>query len=74
MRLSQAPAGRSLVVVRVDGDDPLARRLYSLGFQPGTAVDRLHRAPFGGAAAYRVLGHRVALRDDEANRVVVGDA
>lgn len=67
--LSDLPAGTGGYVEGVEGDDPLARRLWDLGFWPGTPVEVVRRAPFGGPSQYRMRGYRLALRRDEAARI-----
>ena len=67
--LSDLPAGSEGLVEGVEGDDPLARRLWDMGFWPGTAVQVVRHAPFGGPTQYRMRGYRLVLRRDEAARV-----
>lgn len=58
-------------VVRVEGDDAIARRLSDLGFWPGTEVELVRRAPLGDPIQLSLRGFRLALRKSEARRVVV---
>lgn len=67
--LSDLPAGSEGFVTGVEGDDPVAQRLSDLGFWPGTPVEVVRRAPFGGPSQYRMRGYRLALRRDEAARI-----
>lgn len=55
----------------VEGEDALAARLRDLGLLPGTVVRLAARAPFGGPLLFRLRGYRLALRRDEALRVLV---
>ncbi len=64
-------AGASAVVRGVEGEDALAGRLRDLGFWPGTAVEVVRQALFGGPVEYRLRGYRIALRRNEAARIVV---
>ena len=70
-RLSPGTEGR---ILRVEGDDALARRLADLGFWPGTAVHAIRRAPWGDPTEYLLRGYRIALRRREATRVVIAAA
>lgn len=63
--------GEVVVVVRVEGDDAIARRLVDLGFWSGTEVTVLRRAPLADPTVYRLSGYRLALRRNEAARVIV---
>lgn len=58
-------------VVRVDGADALAHRLEAHGLWPGTVVSVVRRAPLGGPLQLRLRGFRLALRQSEAQRVLV---
>ena len=69
--LSDLPTGCEGLVEGVDGDDPLAQRLWDMGFWPGTPVQVVRHAPFGGPAQYRMRGYRLVLRRDEAARIRV---
>ena len=69
--LGDLPAGCEGRVLGVDGNDPLAQRLWDLGFWPGTHIQVVRRAPFGGPTQCRMRGYRLALRRDEAARVRV---
>ena len=57
-------------VVRVDGDDALARRLSAQGLWPGTRVRLVTKALGGDPLLFHVQGFRLALRHEEALRVV----
>lgn len=63
--------GGDAVVVAVDGDDDLGRRLAAVGFWPGVRVRCMHRAFGGDPLLFRLHGYRLALRRDEADRVRV---
>lgn len=56
-------------VLTVDGDDAASQRLRELGFTPGTEVDFVRRAPFGGPLVVQLRGYQLALRPAEARRV-----
>lgn len=71
MTLDQLPTRATGTVVKVDGDDAIARRLHDLGFWPGTAVELVRKAPFGDPLQFALRGFRLALRRREARRVIV---
>jgi ferrous iron transport protein A len=72
--LDMLPPGAVASVVRVAGEDPIARRLSDLGFWPGTLVQVVRRAPLGDPVQYALRGYRLALRRAEAGRVLVRPA
>ncbi len=71
-RLSELqPGGRATVI----GLSPQVRglprdRLLDLGFVPGTVVEIALRAPSGDPIAYRVRGAVIALRREQADRIL----
>lgn len=69
--LAGVAAGGRAMILGLIGDRGLTQRLTDLGFWPGTTVEVVCGAPFGGAAVYRLRGYRVALRSDEAACVEV---
>lgn len=50
------------------------RRLMELGFIPGAAVTALQKAPFGGVAAYEIMGTVIALRPEDARQIQICSA
>ena len=72
--LTATVRGRRYIVVAVDGDDTLARRLVASGLWPGALFERLGQAPFGDPLLVRLHGYRLALRAREAARVRVAEA
>lgn len=69
--LDKLPPGAVARVLRLLGDDPIARRLSDLGFWPGTDVHVVRRAPLGDPVQYALRGYQLALRRAEAGRVIV---
>ena len=61
-------------VVAVDGGDALAQRLVDHGLWPGASVELLTTAPLGDPLLFRLHGFRLALRREEALRVLVAPA
>ncbi|MBM3780324.1 MAG: metal-dependent transcriptional regulator [Acidobacteria bacterium] len=71
--LSEWPAGQPAAIVALDTACRgfLRRRLLDLGFTPGTSIAP-DLAPFAGdPRAYRLRGTTIALRRDQARRVLV---
>lgn len=71
IRLCCLPRGVAATVVAVEGGDEVAGRLADLGLVPGTRLEMLTVAPLGDPMLFRLLGYRLALRRDEAERVLV---
>ena len=63
--------GESGVVCRIGLDGAIARRLTELGLIVGTKVRCLQKSPSGNPVAYGIRGAVVALRQEDAARVLV---
>jgi len=59
------------VVVNIDDQGPIGRRLLDLGMAPSTPVKMLRRAPMGDPAVYELRGYRLCLRRSESSRICV---
>lgn len=71
LTLADLPRLRAARVVRVEGHDFAAERLFALGFTPGTEVRFERRAPFHGPLVVWARGAMICLRPKEARRIVV---
>jgi len=60
-------------VVRAVAPDTAGRRLMDLGFVPGTRVRVLRTSPLGDPRAYLVRGAVIALRREDAARILVSE-
>jgi ferrous iron transport protein A len=69
--LSRLAPGQCALVATVDGTSPIGRRLFDLGFRPGTRLRVIRRAPFGDPTTYELRGSRFCLRRSEADRIGV---
>lgn len=64
------PLGTSAVVSCLDAKGRSLRHMEDLGFIPGVCVKALHRAPAGDPTAYTVMGAVIALRREDASRIL----
>lgn len=69
--LHYLPVGNYGRVQRLTAFGLLRRRLLDLGFVPGAEVAVIRKAPFGDPTAYLVRGAMVALRQEEADFILV---
>jgi ferrous iron transport protein A len=66
------PGNSGVIVDLCDSADPAtARRLFDLGFAPGTSIEVLRRAPMADPVVYRVAGYEIALRRAQARCIQV---
>lgn len=68
MALSEIKLGADVTVLGIMGD---ALRLMELGFTRGAQVRALFHSPFGDPVAYLVRGAVLALRKEDADRIIV---
>jgi ferrous iron transport protein A len=52
-------------------DQALACRLTSMGVLPGTRIEMIRKAPFGAAFYLKIDGVRMALREEEAAKILL---
>ena len=71
VELGKARVGQRLRVVGIAGDDLLAQRLRASGLWDGTEIELLGKATFGDPLLFKLHGFRLALRGNEAERVLV---
>ncbi|MGH7335995.1 MAG: FeoA family protein [Myxococcota bacterium] len=69
--LSRLAPGQCAEVMSVDGSSAIGRRLFALGFRPGTRLRVIRRAPLGDPTTYELRGSRFCLRRAEAEQIAV---
>jgi ferrous iron transport protein A len=63
--------GESGVIVRLDGDHGIKRRLMELGLVPGTIVEVVRLAPLGDPVELRLREIHLSIRRSEAAHIHV---
>ena len=63
--------GEYAVIDKVDCEQLMERRLADIGFAKGSEIRCLFRSAGGDPAAYRICGTVVALRREDAEKIVV---
>lgn len=58
----------------IAGTDGISHRLAELGFTPGQTVEMVRFAPLGDPMQIRIRGFQLALRRQEAKRVLLSNA
>ena len=69
--LSGLAEGRDAQVQEVCVYGGIRRRLQDLGFIPGARVACIQRSPLGDPTAYSIRGAVVALRAQDASKIIV---
>ena len=69
--LSSLPLGKKAVVKALTSDGINRRRMLDLGLITDTEVEALQKSPSGDPIAYQIRGAVIALRSEEASRILV---
>ena len=72
--LDDLSPGEAGVIVSLDGDTSITRRLMELGLVPGTPVEVVRRAPLGDPVELRLRQVHLSIRRSEAAHIHVASA
>lgn len=70
-RLNNLAVGEQGEVLSLAAHGQERRRMLDLGLIPGTVVAALHRAPQGDPVAYFIRGTVIALRAEDAAKILI---
>jgi len=71
MKLSELSLNDLATVVKVIGQDAIARRLVDMGVVPNQQVRIVRVAPLGDPIQIKIMNYNLAIRKSEANRIIV---
>ncbi|NLX78194.1 MAG: ferrous iron transport protein A [Clostridiaceae bacterium] len=69
--LNCLPVGKKAKVKLLRSDGIIRRRMLDLGLIPDTVVEAIQKSPSGDPTAYYIRGAVMALRSEEAGRILV---
>ncbi len=69
--LSVLPLGKKAKVKALTADGAMRRRMLDLGLISDTEVEALQKSPSGDPVAYYFRGAVIALRSEEASKILV---
>lgn len=69
--LRQLKEGQKAVILDIQAEGEMGRRIRDMGLIPGTTVEMMGAAPLRDPVALRVSGVTLALRNKEADYVTV---
>lgn len=69
--LSQLPNGASGRVASLSAQGLIRRHLLDLGLVAGSRVEVIRRSPAGDPAAFNIRGAIIALRNEDANQILI---
>ena len=71
MNLSDVKTGERAVIIKVNGHGGFRKRLIEMGFIQGKTVRVILNAPLKDPIEYEILGYKVSLRREEAEKIDV---
>jgi ferrous iron transport protein A len=71
MTLADIKSDKTVQIVGLEGDDASKRRLMALGIVRGKDISLETLAPFGDPRIYSILGYRLTIRNDDAQKILV---
>ncbi|HHW30626.1 MAG TPA: ferrous iron transport protein A [Clostridiaceae bacterium] len=69
--LNLLPLGKKAVVKALTSDGIIRRRMLDLGLVSNTVIEALQKSPSGDPTAYQIRGAVIALRSEEASKIMV---
>jgi ferrous iron transport protein A len=69
--LNHLPLGKKAIVKQLISDGTIRRRMLDLGLISNTVIEALQRSPSGDPIAYDIRGAVIALRSEEASKILV---
>ena len=70
-KLDEFKVGETGLIVKVEGEGRVRRRLFDMGVTPGAKVYLRKKAPFGDPIEINIRGYELTLRKSEAQLVVL---
>jgi len=69
--LNTLPIGEVGIIQEVNCNLRIKRRLFDIGFIPGSKVTPIYRGILGDPTAYFLRGITIALRDSDAKQILI---
>lgn len=69
--LHELPIGSFCKVKEITAEDGFRRRMLDLGLIDNTTVESIFKSPAGDPVAYQIRGAVIALRLEEASKILV---
>ena len=71
MSVENTKIGEKVIIKKVLNDNSIKRRLLDIGLTPGTIVERVLENFHGNLVAYMIRGALIAIRNEDAEKVMV---
>ena len=70
-RLDEIKVGETGLIVKVEGEGRIRRRLFDMGVTPGAEVYLRKKAPLGDPIEITIRGYELSLRKVEASSIIL---
>lgn len=71
LSLDSIKLGDKVIVKKVLNDNSIKRRLLDIGLTKGTIIEKVLENFHGNLFAYMIRGALIAIRDDDAEKIIV---
>ncbi len=71
MTLGELKPNKSGIVIKIEGQGVLKRRLFDMGITPGTKITVRKMAPLGDPMEIELRGYVMGIRKEEANKIII---
>lgn len=71
IKLTNLPIRKTGTIIRVTAMGSKRRRLFDLGFIPGSKVQSIRQSPAGNPIAYLIKDTLIALRKEESDNIII---
>lgn len=69
--LKKLPVGKKCTVINLSSNGKERNRMLDLGIVKSTIIEALQKSPSGDPVAYFIKGTVIALRNEDANQILV---
>lgn len=71
MKLSELKPGQKATIHHIQGTGSFRARLGEMGFVAGKEIRKIYSTPLGNPIVFQLMGGQIALRKDEAQKIIV---
>lgn len=71
MTLGELKPNKAGIVIKIEGQGVIKRRLFDMGITPGTKITVRKMAPLGDPMEIELRGYVMGIRKEEANKIII---
>ncbi|HOI47120.1 MAG TPA: ferrous iron transport protein A [Bacilli bacterium] len=71
MTLGELKPNKAGIVIKIEGQGVIKRRLFDMGITPGTKIAVRKMAPLGDPMEIELRGYVMGIRKEEANKIII---